>query len=181
MGSLLSNLNIACENATVVMLKRRLLTEIRIAVDIIQELDDVTFRQSSNNSASVGEQFRHNLDFLNLFLDGVELGKVDYSNRERDVRVQCSRRYAIVRFGIAASRIAKLPRYILAEPIAVRSEIDRCMWFQSSVGREMEFVLSHTIHHHALIAEKLSRSGIELERAIGLAPSTEEYLARLAA
>ena len=41
--------------------------------------------------------------------------------------------------------------------------------------RELEFAISHTIHHHALIKERLRHLGIEFDEKFGVAPSTLEY------
>jgi hypothetical protein len=157
------------------LVRDRLLTEIQLAIDIIDRLDDFVYRKRTKSSASVGKQFRHNLDFLNLFLHGIDVGRIDYTRRERDISVERYRNYAIEQFETAAARIANLKRSRFFDSIAVRSEIEAGLWLQSSVIREMEFVLSHTVHHHALIALKLAGSGIELEQAVGVAPSTEEY------
>jgi uncharacterized damage-inducible protein DinB len=43
---------------------------------------------------------------------------------------------------------------------------------RSTLGREMLFVISHTIHHQALVAVLLSATGRGVPDAFGLAPST---------
>jgi hypothetical protein len=45
----------------------------------------------------------------------------------------------------------------------------------SSVGRELQVLSSHTIHHFALIAFTLRVLGIEVDRNFGMAPSTLRY------
>ena len=162
-------------------IKRSLIDEINKAISVIGEIDDLTYCRISGNSSSVGEQFRHNLDFLNTFLNGLEIGKIDYSRRERDPRVSVSRRYAIETFEQAARRILSLARTRLSELVSVRSEIDGSVWLASSVIREMEFVLSHTVHHHALIALKLEEQGFRTDSTLGVAASTKEYWSRVAA
>ena len=57
----------------------------------------------------------------------------------------------------------------------VCAEIDIAISHSSSLGRELEFVISHTIHHHALIKERLQHLGIEFDETFGVAPSTLEY------
>lgn len=158
-----------------------LIDEIRKAVGVISELDDLSYCRDSRLSSSVGEQFRHNLDFLNTFLNGLDIGKIDYTRRERDPRVSISRDYAIEKFERASRRILSLGQSRFSELVSVRSEVVGSMWLPSSVVREMEFVLSHTIHHHALIAEKLVGQGISTDAALGVAPSTKSYWSRLAA
>ena len=42
----------------------------------------------------------------------------------------------------------------------------------STVGRELMFVISHTIHHNALIARLLDERAIDMGPRFGLAPAT---------
>jgi hypothetical protein len=162
-------------------IKRSLIDEIGTTINVINQLDDLSYRLDSPTSSSVGEQFRHNLDFLNTFLNGVELGRIDYNRRERDSRVSTSRSYAIERFERVSQRLKAVSRSTMSQMVSVRSEVAGSIWLPSSVVREMEFVLSHTIHHHALIAEKLAGQGISTYLALGVSPSTKNYWSRLAA
>ena len=43
----------------------------------------------------------------------------------------------------------------------------------STLGRELEFAVSHTIHHYALVRERLR--GVDFDPRFGVAPSTLEY------
>jgi hypothetical protein len=45
-------------------------------------------------------------------------------------------------------------------------------WSNSSLRRELQFLISHTIHHYALIATLCARDGFELPADFGVAPST---------
>lgn len=51
-------------------------------------------------------------------------------------------------------------------------------WSFTSVGRELRFLLSHTVHHCALIAILLSLRGGEVPNGFGIAPSTERHRAQ---
>jgi hypothetical protein len=44
------------------------------------------------------------------------------------------------------------------------------------VGRELAFVLSHTVHHNALIAIMAQTLGVPVPARFGYAPSTIAYL-----
>jgi hypothetical protein len=150
-------------------------------IRVIEQLDDICYRRRLKNSSSVGEQFRHNLDFVNTFLCGTALGRIDYTKRERDVRVERSRQWAVERFESAGRKLETLSRAQINATVSVRSEVDTFVWLQSSVSREMEFVLSHTVHHHALIIEKLIGQGVILDADFGVASSTKRYWSKLAA
>ena len=161
--------------------QRCLIGEIGKAINVIGQLDDLTYRRDSKLSSSVGEQFRHNLDFLNTFLNGTGRGTIDYTRRERDLRVATSRNYAVQKFADVLRKISTLNRSEMSGLVSVRSEAVVSLWLPSSVIREMEFVLSHTIHHHALVAEKLKAMGVSIEDDFGVAMSTKEYWHRMAA
>jgi hypothetical protein len=45
-------------------------------------------------------------------------------------------------------------------------------WSQSSLKRELQFLVSHTVHHYALIKELLRRTGFDAGTEFGVAPST---------
>jgi hypothetical protein len=46
----------------------------------------------------------------------------------------------------------------------------------SSVGREMAYVLSHTIHHNAIIGAMVRTLGGELPERFGYAPATIAFV-----
>jgi hypothetical protein len=150
------------------------------AISVMNAVDDLTYRKTVLGS-SVGQQFRHILDIVDRLLEGVTVGKIDFSNRRRDKRVEKNREFAIERFKGTLGRVAQLSNISLNTMVAVRSEADRAVWLVSSLGREVDYVTSHSIHHYALIAAKLAVLGINCEESFGIAPSTLEYRERLAA
>lgn len=156
-------------------LAQRVISELDNGRNLILSLDENTYTRNACGSASVGAHFRHNLDFVNNFLMGIVRERIDYLNRGRDLRIETDRFYAIEMFDQAAERIANLDNENLCRSIQIRSEVDLSVWLPSSVVRELEFIVSHTIHHHALIAEKLAKIGIHTEYGFGVAPSTLEF------
>ena len=48
-------------------------------------------------------------------------------------------------------------------------------WSESTVARELQFLVSHTIHHHALIAAILRLESHTPAEGFGIAPSTLKY------
>lgn len=157
-------------------LAERVADEFRRATALIESIDDAVYRFSDDKSGSVGAQFRHNLEIAENFLRGVEDGAVDYGNRPRDLRVETDRGFASLRFEIIVERISSTA---LASPengvLLVRSEVDLSVWHRSSRSRELEFLLSHTIHHHAIIAQKLRGLGVDVDSDFGVAPSTLDF------
>lgn len=146
-------------------------------VKLIEKIEDSVYRQAAGGTGSIGGHFRHNLDFANALLNGLKTGKIDYHRRERDARIEENRLYAIKKISISMCRLRNLSPEILGRKVIVRSEIDAAFWIESSASRELEFLHSHTVHHHALIAEKLSSFGVKLPDDFGIAPSTLKFWA----
>jgi hypothetical protein len=48
-------------------------------------------------------------------------------------------------------------------------------WNRTTLKRELRFLVSHTIHHYALIAVILKLQGFDCGPDFGVAPSTIEY------
>ena len=149
--------------------------QINQAISMIEAIDDLTFLKHANGTGSVGEQFRHCLDFVNTFLKGIAIGQIDYSKRERDERVEKDRSYAVSKFEAALLSLNAILDNRLNGSVSVRSESGSVAWLISSVARELDFVFNHTVHHHALIAEKLAGFGISVDASFGVSPSTIEY------
>jgi hypothetical protein len=156
-------------------LVERLIDELIRAADLIQKIDKETFVKSANGTGSVGGHFRHNLDFATSILNGISEGKIDYERRGRDVKVETDRQYAVEKYIEVIRRVIGVSPDDLNKAVLVRSEINETCWHRSSISRELEFVLSHTVHHHALISEKLAFFGIETSPDFGVAPSTLKY------
>ena len=48
-------------------------------------------------------------------------------------------------------------------------------WQTSTIGRELQFLVSHSVHHFAMIRGISQRGGEELDGDFGMAPSTLRY------
>jgi uncharacterized damage-inducible protein DinB len=114
----------------------------------------------------------------------VETGRLNYDRRERGTLVESSRACAAEQIEAAVSDLAWLPSGALARPLTVSvtmSSGDEPIEMESSVGRELAFVLSHTIHHNAIVNAMVRTLGGWLPERFGYAPSTVRYLERTAA
>ena len=151
--------------------------ELQRGIELIEKLDNSIYTRKENKVGSIGSHFRHNLDFANNFLKALETGKIDYTQRERNLRVEESREYAKEQFLFLIRSVQNLSTEDLEQEIVVRSEVDENLWHKSSISRELEFLHSHTIHHYALINEKLNSFGINVSFDFGVSPSTLKYWA----
>jgi len=166
------------QNKAFSKLLESVIAELLRGIDLMNRIDTAIYTRASVRSGSVGAQFRHNLDFVNGFLKGLRSGKVDYERRERDPRIETDRRYAAAKFAAAIGELRKVRQTDLEKAMLVRSEADEELFHLSTGVRELEFMLSHTVHHHALIAEKLDAAGLSVARELGVAPSTLKFWER---
>jgi len=165
----------AVENTrTLQALCGRVSSELRKALGLLGTITDEDYRASRSRRGSVGAHVRHNLDMIACLLNGIEKGRIDYSARERDELIETDRAYAARKVESTVSALEDLARADVSA-LVVRSETERDLWLASTLERELEFVHSHTVHHHALIAEKLAVAGFELDESFGVAPSTLSF------
>lgn len=148
-------------------------------IDLISAIDDDAYLTSTAPlaKAAAGDHFRHCIDFYACFAAGIEAGRINYDLRERNAEVETNRQTAIEKIeaiikclrGLSAEDIAREVQVISEDS----SEDGRAPdWSRSSVKRELQFLLSHTIHHYAIVAVSLRMRGIEPGEEFGVAPST---------
>lgn len=160
-------------------------------IDLIRDLAPEAYAGDPGDPArrGVGAHFRHCLDFYRCFLDGVNNGKIDYCARRRETRVEVDREHAIRAFEQVMRELQALDSETLAAAVEVRVErsdegvlddASDAATCGSSVMRELQFMVSHTVHHYAIIKLHLTLQGHDgagLE-AFGVAPSTRSYWQR---
>jgi hypothetical protein len=125
----------------------------------------------------ISAHFRHVIEHYQAFLAGLDDGRVDYDARPRDRRLEEDQEIAIATAEEIAIRLELLeerPRWrqVFINAASEAGLTDAHDWTASTVGRELGFLLSHTIHHYALIRFLASDHGLTLERDFGVAPST---------
>lgn len=155
---------------------------LRQGIQFLGQLEQDHYTQAHPNcyGSTIGGHVRHNLDHFLCFEHGIALGKVDYDARERDEFLERDPSYAASKMEELETFIHSLQHENLDRPLQVKmdsgashEEIEN--WSQSSVRRELQFLISHTIHHYALIATLFSRGGVQLPEDFGVAPSTLRY------
>lgn len=153
-------------------------------LDLLSNLPDSHYNESPGQASPhrVGGHLRHSLEFYECYFDGLEGGLVDYDARKRDADVEQNRDAAIVRLLETIDRLNADGETIFDRPLWVRVEGSAgSKPTQSSIARELGFLLSHTIHHFALIAMTLQTLGVKVDPAFGVSPSTLRYRAEAGA
>jgi len=140
------------------------------------EDDDFCAAGIRPGGAGIGPQLRHCADFYRALFDGLASGRVDYDARKRDPLFEADRGYAVRELEALADALRALDA-VPDRELAVRTEAvvlprDADPWCRSSLRRELLVLLSHTVHHHALVRERLRARGFDPGAHFGVAPST---------
>lgn len=156
------------------------LSLLRQGVELLRELDDSVYRPARRKheaSHRVGPHIRHCIDAYRCLLDGLASGIVDYDARTRDSRVETDRRTGLAALEQLIEELRRLEsldarheiRVLVDTPGGV--EADEASG-RSTLYRELQFLVGHTVHHYALIAMILRQHGLDPGREFGVAPST---------
>ena len=127
-----------------------------------------------------GSHFRHLLDFYDRFFEGVEAERIDYDKRERDPALETDPDVARAKLAAVIDGLRTLHERELTPALLVKADAEgqspqETPWAGSTVERELQVLMSHTVHHYALIAVSLRMNGIDPGPEFGVAPSTLRY------
>jgi len=151
---------------------------LRQAQSLLLGIDDSVFASSPKGLTphKAGSHLRHVLEFYECFLDGLPGGPVDYDNRRRDESVEKNRHAAAARIRSIIERLEEVRSLSPDLPLSVRMEnADFAEYLRSSVGRELQALSGHTIHHFALMSMTLRIHGVAVDPDFGMSPSTLRF------
>lgn len=144
---------------------------------MVQRLDDVDFAMPApgRTTGGVGGHVRHCLDHVSALLVGARSGLCAYDRRQRGTAVETSRAAAIDAITDAMIGVLHLDAVTLESEVFVETQLDpggAIVVTRSTVCRELVFLMSHTIHHNAIVSQMLHTRGIAVAPRFGLAPAT---------
>ena len=98
-----------------------------------------------------------------------------YDDRVRGTAVEDDPAMACARIAACRMRLSALDQVLLPRPLSLSARISAdgvIVQAPTTVAREVAFVISHTVHHAALIAVLLEDLGCDRPDRLGLAPTT---------
>lgn len=135
--------------------------------------------RDSEFAACVGPHLRHVIEHYAALFDGPPDNMIDYDHRARDHVTETHADVALTCLQRCIEQLQRLAGRSAAEPVAVGFSIGLAggefSISHSTLGRELQFVASHAIHHYAVIKPLLLRDGITPPEDFGKAPDTVRH------
>jgi hypothetical protein len=138
---------------------------------------------ASEASGPIGAHVRHCLDHARALIDRAPDAPIDYDARLRGTTIEHDPGAAVAeinRLRTLATGLSGMPSDRAVEVVMMPTREGRCLTLSSTLGREIMFVLSHSVHHQALIRMSALTLGVRLPASVGFAPSTLSHQDRSA-
>ena len=131
-------------------------------------------------SSSLGAHCRHVLDHFFCLAEGIRTGQVNYDERRRNPRLECS----VLEARLATEKLIDEFRGVTAEVLWRECSVAYSVGYgestveqvRSNLAREVMFCVGHAIHHYAILKLLCGREGVQLPYEFGVAPSTLKHL-----
>lgn len=155
-------------------------------INCIQQCDQILsiitqedYIDGARNSSSIGAHIRHILDRFHCFFVGMPEASIDYDARKRDPEIEKNVEAAMFALESVARRIERLRQLPFCnELIVVKESVlpsSPAVDIPSTLERELMGLITHSIHHLAIIALLAKSYGHKMDSDFGKAPSTIVY------
>lgn len=155
---------------------------IRQMTDLLDTIDNQLYAQPLEvfKGASIGQHFRHILDFYLCLIKGIQQGRVDYASRDRNPMAEMDVRFIQQAFYNVSQMMDRFSEEV---PVKVCGDFSiqatQRPELISSIGRELMFAYDHAVHHLAMIKIGIATVAptLQMDHALGVAPSTIKHRA----
>ncbi len=150
---------------------------LRMGLNVVRHLTDDQYANTKNAEvAAAGPHFRHIVDHYDCFLRGIDSGRIDYDDRARDAAVEKDPAHAAMAMTSVMERLRTLS-LDSARLVQVKTDCgnENPLWVTSTAARELQFLVSHTVHHFSLVRIALVAWDVAIDPSFGVAPSTLRF------
>ncbi len=154
---------------------------IRQIQELLNQLDSTAYAKPLMlfEGATLGQHFRHILDFYNCLVEGALSGQLDYSKRARNPLMETDVNVAKESFQTLLKKIEQLNDH-QAIKVVTDFSVEECSereTVNSSVGRELMYAFDHAVHHLAIIRIGIQTAfpDVQINDRLGVAPSTVKH------
>lgn len=130
------------------------------------------------HGSTVGQHFRHILEFYTCLLEGCAAGQIDYSSRKRNDALSENPATALAALEYLTAAFRQVDEQQLLRVQSEFSEMaDGGPNYLSSLGRELQYAFDHAVHHLAIIRMGLETQfpEVPVNADLGVAPSTLQH------
>jgi hypothetical protein len=147
---------------------------------IIEQISNSDFVKpvQAFNGATIGQHFRHSLEFFQCLMSGYSLSEVSYDKREHDKDLESNKLLAL-------DLINKIKLFIIhcdvskhiSLSVSYNPESDAEVSIDSNMAREITYNIEHIVHHMALVKIGIKEvcPQVSLPVEFGIAVSTIKY------
>jgi uncharacterized damage-inducible protein DinB len=148
--------------------------------DVIEQISEEDFRKpvKAFNGATIGQHFRHSLEFFQCLINGYADGIVSYDKRKHDKNIETNKLLAWdvinkAKLFIGHSDVNKPIDLLVSYDPDSNDEVI----ITSNMAREITYNIEHIIHHMALVKIGIKEvcSYVSLPVEFGVAISTIKY------
>jgi len=146
--------------------------------DLFRQLPSQVYSRPNEilSKATIGQHFRHILEFYICLERGSQAGTICYDDRDRDQLIETNMDYAIHNIEEVIGFLRRVHHDRLLTMMGNYAvESDDKTTLQTSLYRELAYALDHTVHHLAIVKIALSSENIEVDNNFGVAPSTTRH------
>jgi hypothetical protein len=139
------------------------------------KLSEAQYKQPSKIlfNATIGQHVRHIIELYICLYNGYETGVVNYEKRNRDIRIETDKDFAIELLQMITHNLDRSNKDLLLE---VCDDHSPAVPVATNYYREIIYNLEHTVHHMALIRVGINEvSAISIPESFGVASSTIKY------
>lgn len=156
---------------------------LRQAGELLTELPDEIYSTPvlSFHGSTIGGHIRHCLEHYQSFIAGAAGRGINYDCRARQKHIEQETEGALRLCAELIESLTSLEKRSSHSDI-VQVQMDcgqegETALQQSSIGRELQFLVSHTVHHFAMIGGMCQMLGVSTTENFGVAPSTIRHRA----
>jgi len=146
---------------------------------ILSIISQENFTDDSRGGSSIGAHTRHVLDRFHCFFAGLAGASIDYDARKRDPEIEQNVEAATFVLESVARRIEQLRHLPFCnELIGIKESVlpsSPPVEISSTFERELMSLITHSIHHLAIVALLAKSFGYQMDSDFGKAPSTIVY------
>ena len=143
--------------------------------DLLRDMPGVVFTASGGGNSPIGTHVRHIIDRYRCFFEGLSQARINYDDRRRGTPVETGPKAALAAIADTRNRLDRFDPAPHSRKVQVCELVHHdgvAASVESTIDRELMGLISHSIHHIAIIAMLARSHGHPVPEHLGKAPST---------